>query len=383
MLKHFSIVVFTFLFGTAAAQTNCGVNQGKLTVSVKFDGSPGQTSVQLLDVTSNNSPTNLPIAQLANTLVDYETCVARNRVYKVTARDSGGNGISGGGYVSVSVNDRLIASVGDFGSEASWFFFADGQDCPSGQSRFVFNIKYDNDVAGTQFTLLRNSNNNALVSNESLQVTDALANGYLNLDKCVAIGQAHTFNINKSNGLPTGFYRAFNEYTLIASSGGPQGFKGSQQTQFTPTIIPVGGAPTPAGMPSGPTPTGPTPSSPAACDDNQFGTFLDNTGKAQPCIWLNDKSRRDTAIPTYCPTSSPSGARFICPETCGVCSDTCNDDDSVSFSVDGQSGRNCVWVRVRIQANDAYWRPRLCVPNSVAGPGAWTNCKETCENCSR
>ena len=75
--------------------------------------------------------------------------------------------------------------------------------------------------------------------------------------------------------------------------------------------------------------------------------------------------------PTLCDPSHPSAAYDICEETCGKCTDNCEDEPTGRFFVNGV-GRNCEWLMIRPQ----FWG-ELCVPEN----DAWDVCMETCNNC--
>jgi len=62
-----------------------------------------------------------------------------------------------------------------------------------------------------------------------------------------------------------------------------------------------------------------------------------------------------------------------CPETCGLCTDECYDDEEAEFQIDNRIGdKSCKWV-----ASSANNRDKYCTPDHVA----FFYCKETCENC--
>jgi len=85
------------------------------------------------------------------------------------------------------------------------------------------------------------------------------------------------------------------------------------------------------------------------------------------CVWL--KARPTIAI-LLCEEGHNSGARFVCPETCGVCSDDCVDDAFAKFPVKGIL-RDCEWLDLR---------PQYLKDVCVFGNKAWSVCRETCEN---
>jgi hypothetical protein len=74
----------------------------------------------------------------------------------------------------------------------------------------------------------------------------------------------------------------------------------------------------------------------------------------------------------YCSSSHPSGAYNICEETCGKCSDTCEDDNTVSFTAAGKSGKTVHTSAVRNNLIDS-----MCIEGTVA----YVSCRETCNSC--
>ena len=127
-----------------------------------------------------------------------------------------------------------------------------------------------------------------------------------------------------------------------------------------PTVSPV--SPYPSSVPRA------TPStSPSAilCDDTDGDFFSPTTGKREPCIWLE---ARLELVPELCTTGSD--ASLVCPETCGVCSDDCEDTDG-EFVV-GDATRDCDWLKIR---------PGFIETLCIEGSDAYTACPETCDAC--
>jgi hypothetical protein len=82
------------------------------------------------------------------------------------------------------------------------------------------------------------------------------------------------------------------------------------------------------------------------CDDEKLQTFfVQETNKNERCVWL--ESRSDFRK-IYCQPNHPSGAYALCEETCGKCSDTCEDDSNAKFEIDVNGRiRTCLWLRLR------------------------------------
>ena len=125
-----------------------------------------------------------------------------------------------------------------------------------------------------------------------------------------------------------------------------------------PTLAPSA-APTPA-----PTPTTDT------CDDTVNGTFIvENLGR-RTCEWLigSPAWRRRLCV-------NGTEAWDVCPETCGQCSDECNDTPNVTFKVNNKQGyKDCFWLSRRPK-----WKIRLC----KEGRDEYDLCKESCNTCDR
>lgn len=125
----------------------------------------------------------------------------------------------------------------------------------------------------------------------------------------------------------------------------------------------------PAGETFAPTPTpAPVQDSPDLfCDDDKFRTFdVPDLNEFQRCVWL---SARPNYIAQLCSVNSTSGAREVCPETCMVCVDDCNDTDG-RFDV-GADSRDCLWLSLRPMLHET-----LCTDQAVA-----LACPETCDVC--
>jgi hypothetical protein len=103
------------------------------------------------------------------------------------------------------------------------------------------------------------------------------------------------------------------------------------------------------------------------CDDDPKGNFFaPTTGKREPCIWLQD---RPFLIPQLC--AKGSEARTVCRETCGSCSDMC-EDTAGFFSLQGVF-RDCEWLRIRPRVQRVVCIPGVDVYEFV--------CPETCGTC--
>jgi hypothetical protein len=112
-----------------------------------------------------------------------------------------------------------------------------------------------------------------------------------------------------------------------------------------------------------------TPDLNDSCDDTLFCKFelLDGSGKMERCNWLN---KQDELIKQdYCEISET--VRELCPESCGLCQDTCEDSDGQKVDVDGVM-RTCKWLRDRPSK-----KASVCVETHEA----WTTCPEFCGNC--
>jgi hypothetical protein len=103
------------------------------------------------------------------------------------------------------------------------------------------------------------------------------------------------------------------------------------------------------------------------CDDDKLKTFfVEDINEFQRCVWL---AARPTYIATLCAEGNESDARETCPETCGVCTDDCDDTDS-KFNVGGDV-RDCLWLSLR-----PTMQRTLCKFQNVR-----LACPETCDVC--
>lgn len=107
----------------------------------------------------------------------------------------------------------------------------------------------------------------------------------------------------------------------------------------------------------------------SSCDDSLFDTFyVASLRQDQRCVWLR---ARPEYISKLCVEGHTSRARQICPETCGACTDSCEDSET-KFNIDGKR-RDCLWLSLRVAEQF-----KNCKPEHAA----WFHCRETCENCS-
>lgn len=108
---------------------------------------------------------------------------------------------------------------------------------------------------------------------------------------------------------------------------------------------------------------------PLTCDDSKNQTFfIDESRGSKPCSWLARAPawQRRLCVPGH-------EAFDLCPETCGKCSDTCEDTTGTTFHVNRISPRrDCAWLSVRPK-----WQAHLCKP----GKEAFDLCPETCDTC--
>jgi len=103
------------------------------------------------------------------------------------------------------------------------------------------------------------------------------------------------------------------------------------------------------------------------CDDSKSGTFyVKDIKKHEKCVWLSARPERKA---TLCAEDSDSGARNICPETCEVCADNCEDTNE-RINVQGKT-RDCLWLSLRPDIHESE-----CKKSVIRSA-----CPETCDSC--
>ena len=102
----------------------------------------------------------------------------------------------------------------------------------------------------------------------------------------------------------------------------------------------------------------------AACDDSTEPIFMIN--KYESCSWL--AAQPAVAITSFCRIAH---ILLNCRETCGHCSDDCEDNDA-NFIVDDEVV-TCAWVQQQTPQNQEV----LCQPRQPA----YQHCGETCNSC--
>lgn len=118
-----------------------------------------------------------------------------------------------------------------------------------------------------------------------------------------------------------------------------------------------------------------TAAQPFACDDDRSRRFFTKIGStdienySEPCVWL---AARPEEQATFCAPDHFSLAFFICRETCGACTDTCEDTADGSFVYNGFT-RDCLWLSLRNAVQD-----EVCEDLTS---NAATACPETCNVC--
>ncbi|CAB9504012.1 expressed unknown protein [Seminavis robusta] len=118
-----------------------------------------------------------------------------------------------------------------------------------------------------------------------------------------------------------------------------------------------------------------------SCEDSRPGTFFwidgDNlrNRRKRDCVWLarRDAQVRESLCQLPADITDTTTAYHVCPETCGFCSDSCEDDPGITFYVNANQGnRTCDWLSTR-----PFWQNRTCVQGSTA----WEHCRESCNSC--
>jgi hypothetical protein len=114
---------------------------------------------------------------------------------------------------------------------------------------------------------------------------------------------------------------------------------------------------------------GPPLISKGICEDSPpEDRFLEHNGRLRNCAWLSLRTRR---VEQHCKEGELAYTK--CEETCGLCSDTCEDSLTESFEVENETGfYNCNWLKTK---------PRRVADLCIVGHKAFEVCKETCENC--
>eukprot|EP00548_Thalassiothrix_antarctica_P000677 CAMPEP_0194142322 /NCGR_PEP_ID=MMETSP0152-20130528/11606_1 /TAXON_ID=1049557 /ORGANISM="Thalassiothrix antarctica, Strain L6-D1" /LENGTH=368 /DNA_ID=CAMNT_0038841241 /DNA_START=81 /DNA_END=1187 /DNA_ORIENTATION=- len=341
-------------------------NSAKLTITVKFDNDPDDISVNLEDVDTQNS-NDIELNGVAGETKVVEECISMNKLSKITVRDAGGDGFTDGGYIAIAINDRLIATLSDFGRERTYFVHPDNFVCPGTgadtQLPFVVDIKFDNAPEETTWSLLQNDVD--LLSTLGSFDKSILSNGFLTMTRCILETGTYSFQIDDTNGIESpGFYRIFSDYNLLGVGGV---FEESETTQFT---IDFSDRSPPVGIATQSPTMRPTP---AGCyDDFNFRFYSEtNDNDNNPCIYLRD---RPDYHELHC--EDPDIAHY-CRNTCQTCTSSCADNDNAKFDFEGKSGRDCVYVRVRMTVDIEKFEPRFC----AEGSNVTINCPESCKLC--
>jgi hypothetical protein len=97
--------------------------------------------------------------------------------------------------------------------------------------------------------------------------------------------------------------------------------------------------------------------------------------KTPPCVWLAACPEMQAIL---CDPQDPLHAYHICKETCGKCTDNCQDDPVAYFEyVNKETGvvtlHNCLWLSLQNWVQD-----EVCNDSSSQ---AGTVCPETCNKC--
>ena len=108
---------------------------------------------------------------------------------------------------------------------------------------------------------------------------------------------------------------------------------------------------------------------PPYCDDNMTVKFyVDAATGYKDCAWL--KQNLDTRGAQLCHVVHP--ARNYCAETCGKCTDSCEDSEGSFYVNEALGKQNCTWL-----SDHHDWQDRLC----YSGNKAFNLCHESCDRC--
>lgn len=112
------------------------------------------------------------------------------------------------------------------------------------------------------------------------------------------------------------------------------------------------------------------------CDDDPSETFeIDSNGQRaeRDCAWLRSEP---TDVQTqFCALSTEIFS--VCEETCGKCTDSCEDDSTAQFVVSitdvfESQLVDCAWLATRPHMINQFCQP---------GHDAYVSCEETCNSC--
>lgn len=109
------------------------------------------------------------------------------------------------------------------------------------------------------------------------------------------------------------------------------------------------------------------------CEDSREMFYVNQHLGNIRCFWIRRFLERSPHwTDRICASGQP--AHDHCPETCGTCTDTCEDQTGVSFYVNRRQGfQDCAWL-----ASRPLWQAKLC----KKGHKAYRYCNEICDTCT-
>lgn len=113
-------------------------------------------------------------------------------------------------------------------------------------------------------------------------------------------------------------------------------------------------------------------SSSDTCEDSRKIFYVNEHLGNRRCFWVNRFLERNPKWKDrVCAPDQEAYSR--CPETCGKCSDACEDQPDATFYVNRRQGwQNCEWLAKR-----PIWQAMLC----IEGHNAYKYCNELCDTC--
>lgn len=283
---------------------DCNSDEATAYFTVKFDNHPEDMEVAYAeyDETGDRDWRTLKDEDPEDH-VDYsnqeftrQVCMPSQKMFAFHVADEARNGFQNGGFVSLTVNGRVMASATSF--DVKWYStFVIADACKHGESLFMFEIEPDGGSDDLTWEITDKATNDLLIDPSDTVIFADKAWRRILHQKCLSNDREYVFTIRDAagNGI-WGFYKLWLEDKELFKGGGSRGFDDQESFSFrVETNHPTVETPQPTPPPTPPPTIAPSPI-PVPAPTRQ-PTY-------QP---TNQPTRPPTRHPTAAPSSKPTG----------------------------------------------------------------------------
>ncbi|HXH18837.1 MAG TPA: choice-of-anchor L domain-containing protein, partial [Chitinophagales bacterium] len=222
-MKRFTLhTICPLIFLLSAGRVLAACPDGEIAIQIQTDNFGSQTGWEIIDISNGITVDSLLPGYLTdNTLYNWSVCVSSSGCYWVRITDTGGDGLSGGGYYDVSFNGSLVENGTSFSSVETVIAGQCQSICGDDKSVMFVELLTDNNPGQTSWEIT----NTLTTAVEFSQAAGSLGNRVHYLwAACIDSLGCYSFRISDSgnNGLSSpAFFRIYlNGNTSVGSGSG-------------------------------------------------------------------------------------------------------------------------------------------------------------------